>query len=132
MGSKLVNRGLQVIGGRASSTADSFAAIQSMAWDDKTGAIGATDTTLGSPSNVFAANFDSTPTRSGQTVSHLGTIPAGSFGGNTIRRITLHNAAAASVNGTSPTLIGGIDQQSFLKTTDFSLTNQLDITYTTT
>lgn len=134
MASRIVNRGLQVIAGRASSTADGFAAIQSMAVDDDSNAFGQTDDSLddaggGAPANVAAKNFDATPTRSAQTVTHTSTYGTGE-GNFTIRRISLHNALEGSVSGTSVTLVGGIDGQSITKTSNFTLTLTVQITYT--
>lgn len=131
MANLVVNRGLQVIGGRASNTADAFTEIDSMSIDDRAVAFVAGDTTLGSPTNEADANFDSTPARTSQTVRHTATFGTGVFNGNTIRRIALHSAAAASVSGSSTTLVAGVDTQSFAKTADFSITFSLDLVYTT-
>lgn len=132
MASLIVNRGLQVIGGRASNTADAFAAIQSMAVDDGTSAFAAGHTALNAtttPSNFVAADFDATPTRSGQVVSHAVTF-ATTEANFAIKRISLHNAAAASVSVSSTTLVGGIDNQSLTKTSDFTLTLTVELSYT--
>jgi hypothetical protein len=129
MASIIVNRGLQVTGGILSGTADAFAALQSLAVDDDTDAFGSTDTTLGSPASVAVVAFDSTPTRSGQTVTHLGTFAVGAAN-FTIKRISLHNAASGSVSGSSTTLYGGIDGQSLTKTSDFTITFTIRITQT--
>lgn len=129
MASIIVNRGLQVIAGRASSTSDSFAAVQSMAVDDSATSFLATDTSLGSPSNVAAKAFDSTPSRSSQTVTHVATF-ATTDANFTVRRISLHNEVAGSVTGASTTLFSGIDSQSITKTSDFSMTITININYT--
>jgi hypothetical protein len=132
MASLIVNRGLQVIGGRASNTADAFLEIDTMAVDDATEPFLAADTKLDDGTGFtqeFDAAFDTTPTRSGQTVTHIMTIPTGS-GNFPIRRISLHNALAASVTGSSVTLVGGIDGQSLTKTSDFTLTITVNILYT--
>lgn len=129
MASIIVNRGLQVIGGRASNTADAFTEILSMAVDDRAVSITATDTALGSPTNVFAKAFDATPTRSSQTITHITTF-AISEGNFDWKRITLHNAAAGSVNGTSTTLVAAVDNQSLTKNSDFSIQVTLKIQYT--
>lgn len=133
MASRIVNRGLQVIGGRASNTVDAFAAILSMSVDDSSTAFAAGDTALnsgGAVTNEADLDFDATPTRSSQTVSHIATFGTGSAN-FTIRRIALHNAAAASVSTSSVTLVAGIDGQSLAKTTDFTLAITVRITYTT-
>lgn len=128
MASIIVNRGLQVIGGRASATADSFQAVQTMAVDDSTTSFSAANTSLGSPTNVVAKGFDVTPTRSAQTITHSSsfTTAEANF---TIRRISLHNAASGSVTGSSTTLFSGIDGQSIAKTSDFSMTITVQISY---
>ena len=128
MAAIVVDRGLQVIGGRASSTGDAFAAIQAMAVDDSVTAFDAGDTSLGSPTTEADSNFDSTPTRSAEEVSHVATFGTGVV--LTIRRISLHNAAAASVTGSSTTLVAGIDAQALTKTADFTLTLTVKISYT--
>ena len=133
MASIIVDRGLNVIAGRASETADGFAAIESMAVDDDSAAFSAGDDSLddaggGAPANVATSNFDQTPTRTGQTVSHAATFGTGAAN-FTIRRVSLHNDVAANVSGTSVTLVGGIDGQSITKTSDFSMTITVDIQY---
>ena len=134
MASIIVNRGLQVIGGRASNTGDSFAAIQSMAIDDDANAFAAGNDSLddaggGAPTNVSPKNFDTTPVRTNQTVEHVSTWQT-TDGNFTIRRISLHNDTELNVTGTSQTLCAGIDGQSITKTADFQLTIKVNITYT--
>jgi hypothetical protein len=132
MAKLIVDRGLQVIGGRASNTADAFLEIDSISVDDSSTAFAATDTALnsgGAVTNEADANFDSTPTRSGQVITHVATFATG-VANFTIRRIALHNAAAASVTSSSTTLVAGIDGQSITKTSDFSVTITVKITYT--
>lgn len=132
MASLIVNRGLQVIGGRASNTADAFLEIDSMSVDDSATAFAAGDTALnsgGAVTNEADLDFDATPTRSSQTVSHVATFGTGAAN-FTIRRIALHNAAAASVSTSSTTLVAGIDGQSLAKTSDFTLAITVRITYT--
>lgn len=104
-------------------------AIQTFSIDDRNVNFAAGDTSLGGPTNVFDLGFDSTPTRSGQTVTHVATIAAGS-GNFTIRRIALHNDTVANVNGTSATLVAGVDNQSLTKLSGFALKITVDITYT--
>jgi hypothetical protein len=132
MAAIIFNRGLQVIGGRASNTADAFAALQSISVDDSSTAFAATDTALnsgGAVTNEADVDFDSTPTRSSQTVTHLGTFGTG-VANFTIRRVAIHNAAAASVTTSSTSLVAGIDGQSLTKTSDFSMTFTMSIEYT--
>jgi hypothetical protein len=125
----IVDRGLQLIADRASGVAGAGGAIATMSVDDSNTAFAAGNTSLGSPTNEFDAALDSTPTRSGQTVTHIMTVPAGSFNGFTIKRIALHNDTAANVTGSSATLIAGIDGQSLAKTADFAVTLTLRILY---
>lgn len=127
MASIIVTRGLQVTGGRLSTTADAFQALQSLAVDDGPTGFVAGDTALGGPSSVAVVTFNSTPTRSAQTVEHLGTFATGAAN-FVIKRISLHNAASGSVTGTSVTLYGGIDGQSIEKTSDFTVTFTIRIT----
>ena len=77
----------------------------------------------------FDAAFDSTPTESGQTITHIMTIPTGS-GNFTIRRISLHDDTAANVTASSTTLVGGVDGQTLAKTVDFTLAITMKLTYT--
>lgn len=131
MAAKIANRGLQIIGGRASNTADAFSQLLSISVDDSTVAFAATDTALnsgGAVANVFAQNFDATPTRVAQTTTHVMTVPLGS-GNFTVRRVALHNLTGASVTASSTSLFGGIDGQSLTKTPDFTLALTLAIVY---
>lgn len=128
MGKLVVDRGLQLIGDRASSVAGAGLAIQTMAIDDGTVAFVAGATTLGSPATEADAAL-ATPTRSSQTVSHVGTFLAG-VGTMTIKRISLHNDTPANVTGASTTLIAGVDAQSLLKDASLDLVITLKITYT--
>lgn len=103
-----------------------------MAVDDATEAFQAADTKLDDGTGYtqeFDAAFDSTPTESGQTITHIMTIPTGS-GNFTIKRISLHDDTAANVSGTSTTLVGGVDGQSLTKTSDFTLAITMKLTYT--
>lgn len=135
-GSGVVNRGLQVTGGRAFNTADAFAAVQALSIDDATGnfeaahtAINGTGGTARTITNSFAQNFDATPTRSNQTISCVTTIPTGS-GNFTIKGVALHNITAGSVTTSSVTLFAGIAGQSITKTSSFSLAITLSVLYT--
>jgi hypothetical protein len=130
MASITVNQGLQMIGDRASGVAGAGAAAVSMAVDDSATAFAAGTTTLASPTNLQANAFDSTPTRSGQTVTHLMTLTTGQFNTFTVKRVSLHNVAAGSVTGTSTSLIAGIDGLSLTKQSTFSLKLTVQITYT--
>lgn len=124
----IVDQGLQIIGERASFVTPA-GRIQSMAVDDKTGTIGSTDTTLGSPTNLQANAFDGDPTRSAQTITHVMTVTSGQFNTFTVKRITLHNVASGSVSGTSASLVGGVDSQTFIKQSTFSLVFTVKISY---
>lgn len=132
MAAKIVDRGLQVLVGRASNTADSFDEIQTLSVDDSSVAFAAGDTALddgGAVSNQYDLVFDATPTRTDETTTHVATIPVGS-GNFTIRRVSLHNAASGSVSTSSDTLIAGIDGQSLTKTSDFTMEFTITITLT--
>lgn len=133
MAKKIVNQGLQFAVGRLSNTADSFGALQSMSVDDSTVAFAAGDTALnsgGAVSNEADANFDVTPTRSAQTTTHTATFGTGVS--LTIKRIALHNAVASSVTTSSTTLFGGIDGQSLVKDSGYSLVIKVTIAATST
>lgn len=131
MASIITNQGLQRIGIQASQATGYSASrqIQTMAVDDSASSFASGTTTLGSPSNEFDAAFDSTPSRSNQTITHVMTIPTGS-GNFTIKRVSLHDDTATNVTGSSSTLVGGVDGQSLTKTSDFSVAITMNITYT--
>lgn len=129
MASLIVNRGLQMIGNRASGlTGANSSAMVTMVVDSKAVAFVAGDTTIAA-STFRAKAFDATPTRTNQTVSHVTTYTS-TQANFTIRRVSLHNSAAASVSSNSASLIGGVDNQSLAKTTSFSLEITLQLTYT--
>lgn len=126
-GSGVVNRGLQITGGRAFSTADAFAAVQALGIDDATGNFEAAHTAINGAggtaraiTNSYFQNFDATPTRSAQTVSMTTTIPTGS-GNFTVKGISLHNLTAGSCTTSSTSLFAGIAGQSITKTSSFAL-----------
>lgn len=132
MAQLITNRGLQVIGDRASAVSPTPNPIQTLSIDDSTVALAAGHTALnsgGAVTNEADVAFDSTPTRSGQVVSHVATVPAGT-GTMFVRRIALHNEAPGSVSSSSATLIGGVDAQSFDKPSTLALKFTLKITYT--
>lgn len=129
-----VNRGLLRILQQAFESTNYNAArnIQTLSVDDSTNAFAAGDTALntgGAVTNMFDQAFDATPTESGQTVTTLTTIAAGSaiF---TIRRIAFHDDTPGNVTTSSTTLVGGVDAQTIAKTTDFSLAITLKMTTT--
>lgn len=137
MAAIIVNQGLQVAGDRIAGINGPPAAYQSMAWDNATGAGNtflAAHTKLNDragATTVTASAMDATfPSRSGQVVSYQATIPAGTYNGTTIGRVSIHNIAAASVSLSSTTLCVGIDQQSILKSADFALTTLIQVTHT--
>lgn len=130
MAKKITDQGLQRLADTVSQTAGYNAAryIRTLAIDDSASAFTAGATTLGSPANMFDVAFDATPTRAGLVVSHVATIPTGS-GNFTIKRISLHDDTVANVTGSSTTLVAGVDGHSIVKTSDFSLTLTVNITY---
>lgn len=134
MASLVVNRGLLRILQQAIESTNYNAArnIQTMSVDDSTVAFAAGDTALntgGAVTNMFDDTFDSTPTESGQTVTMILTLATGEYN-QTIKRIALHDDTAANVTTSSTTLVAGVDGQSLLKTTDFSLAITLKLTTT--
>jgi hypothetical protein len=129
MASLVVNRGLQMAGNRASGiTGANSSAMVTMVADSKASALASTNTTIAA-STFRAKAFDSTPTRSAQTVSHVTTFTT-TQANFVIRRLTLHNLTAASVTSNSSSLIAGIDGQALTKTTSFSMAVTLQLTYT--
>lgn len=129
MASLVVNRGLQCLENRFSGItgANSSAAITMVA-DSKASAFAASDTTIAA-STKKAKAFDSTPTRSSQTVTYLTTFTS-TEANFTIKRLSVHNLAAASVSSNSTSLLFGIDSQTLTKTTSFSLAVTLQLTLT--
>lgn len=127
-GTGVVNRGLQVLLDRAFDI-NAATKITSMSIDDDDSNFAAADTALntsrGTPTNVVALDFSSTPTRSSQTVTFTSTFPTsgtGNFNGNTIKGIAIHNLAGASVTASSTSLVAGIAvNQSIAKNNTFSL-----------
>lgn len=88
------------------------------------GGINATTTSIAAASNKEVNVFDSTPTRSGQEVTCVATFGTSEANFN-ITDITLHNDGVGANTG----VFGGIDNQSLTKTSDFSLTITLKVTY---
>lgn len=108
--------------------------IQTMSVDDQASAFLVTDLDLDRSGGLTVSNsFDQaliTNTRAGSTeiVSHVTTIPTGS-GNFTIRRVALHDDTAANVTVSSDTIVAGIDGQSLAKTSDFTMTITVTLTY---
>jgi hypothetical protein len=105
-----------------------------MAVDNATAATSSFVNTMTALSNAAAATTIATQsfssvTTSAQTVQHFSLFGTGTAN-FTIGRVSLHNSTAPTLSTSS--LIGGIDQQSLAKTTDFSLNIEVDITYTST
>lgn len=138
MATIVVTNGLQRIAVQASQassgagpTYNASRHIQTMSVDDGTVAFSAGHTALnsgGAPSNTFDAAFDSTPTRSGQTISHVMTLGTGDYN-QVVKRIALHDDTAANVSASSTTLVCGIDGLSLTKASSFTLKNTVQITY---
>lgn len=130
MAAIVVNQGLNRIADTASQTSGYSASryIRTMAVDNSGTAFTAGTTTLGSPTSQFDKAFDSTPTRSGQVVTHVTTLAAGEAN-FTITRTSLHDDTTTNVTGSSTTLVAGIDGLSLTKTSDFSLAITLRLTY---
>lgn len=135
MASLLTNSGLEMSGKWIAGIAGSTR-IQSMAWDNATGAGGAFaaahDQLLDGGATTSTAAATSATTVGSQTIRYEGTLTTAAFNGNTIGRVSLHFLAAASVTTATTALYGGVDQQTIAKTSEFSLVTLLDVTYSST
>lgn len=129
MASTVVVRGLLRIGQQASESAgyDAAREIQVMAIDDSTVAFAQSHTTLGTGGAVpteFDQTFDAAPSTAtdttSATITHVATFGT-AITGITVRRVSLHDTTSTSVTTSSVSLVAGIDAQSLLKTTDFTL-----------
>lgn len=138
MASIVVSNGLQRIGvqsSQATGTGVTYSAtrhIQVMSVDDGTVAFAAGHTALnsgGAITNEYDQAFDSTPTRTNQTITHIMTIGTGN-GNFTIKRIAMHDNVVGSVDATTATLVCGVDGQTLGKTSDFTLAITLNLLYT--
>lgn len=135
MASRIVTRGLLRIGQQTSQSTNYSVSrfIRTLSVDDSAVAFAAGDTALntgGAVTNMFDKALDSTPTEAAPAViSHVCTLLTTDYNQN-IKRIALHDDTAATVTTSTATLIGGVDAQSLLKTTDFSLVITMKITYT--
>lgn len=131
MAKLIINQGLGIEGDLLFGINGPPAKLQTMSVDDATGAFAAGNTKLNDAAGytqLVAQAFDSTPTRSGQTVTCLSTYATGTAN-FTIRRVALHNTVSGSTTATSTGLWGGIDGQALTKTTDFSLTITVQTTF---
>ncbi len=115
----------QVLLDRGGSIGGPPAAFQSLSVDDSDTLGGTSTTTLSSPTNVAADDFDSI-SRSGQTLTITASYAAG-VANFTHKRIIVHNAAAASVTGTSATVMYGHDQQTNIKNSSTALTYSVQL-----
>lgn len=130
MASLILNVGLNLALEKLSAVSGAGAALVTMAVDDSANALVATDTaanTGGAITNFFAQAFDSTPTRTNQTTSHIMTLATGSYN-QVIKRITLHNTAAGSTTASSTGIFGGVDGQSITKNSSYTLAITMKIT----
>lgn len=122
MASNITNQGLQ----------DSLDVTFGVTAADPVDAMGVSDfgNILAGTSSIAAASnkqvnaLDSTPTRTDQTVTTIATFATGE-GNFAISTITLHNDGAAANTG----VYGGVDSQSITKTSDFTLTITMKVTY---
>lgn len=141
MAGLVVNQGLQRIATNASNVGVAPATalsgqrwLQTMAVDDATGAFAAANTKLNDGAGftqAFDQALDAATTIASQTVSHVMTLAAGAGAQNfTIKRISLHDNVPGSVDGTTATLVCGVDAQTLAKTVDFALKITLKLTYT--
>lgn len=133
MASLLTVPGLEKSGARIAGIAGSTH-VQSMAWDNATGAANAftTGQSLLTGATTSTAAATTATTIGAATIRYTGTLTTAAFNGNNIGRISLHFQAAASVTTATTFLYGGIDQQHIQKTSEFSLVTILDIAYTST
>lgn len=135
MASLLTNSGLEQSGKRIAGIAPTTH-IQSMSWDNATGAaraFAAGDAALNTGGVVVAAFSPTSNTTVGsQTIQFEATLTTAQFNGNNIGRIALHFAATAAATTATSFLYGGIDQQTIQKTSEFSLITLLQITYSST
>lgn len=139
MATIVVNDGLARIGCQASQATGGNRAysatrhIQVGSVDDQSSAFLSTDQDLDRAGTLTVTNmFDqvlNTPTASANAITHTWTIATGS-GNFTIRRIALHDDTTTNVTTASNTLVAGIDGQSLTKTSDFTITFTLILTYT--
>lgn len=140
MATLVVTRGLLRIGQQASESTNYNDArnIQVMSIDIGATAFAAGHTKLNdsadvteSASSYFDQVFTSTPTESSQTIIHSTIIGTGD-GNFVIRRIALHDNTAANVTASSTSLVMGVDGQAITKTSDFTITITVRLTYTNT
>lgn len=122
-----VNQGLQAILERWWNIGTPLAKAASLGFDDGASAYVAGDTSFTGATAAISIVFDSTPTRSGQTVTYIATIPKGSAGNNmnakTIKRLNLNNQAStvAQTAGAITGLYAGVSNQTIRKEADYSL-----------
>lgn len=143
MASIVTNNGLARIGVQASQATSGSGPTYSSSRHIQTGSIDncsagspaflSTDVDLDRAGTLTVSSmFDqalSTPTRSGQVVTHTWTVATGS-GNFTITRIALHDDTTTNVTTSSDTLVCGIDGQSLTKTSDFTIQFTVTLTYT--
>lgn len=110
----VADKGRQVMLDRYANIGGPPSAPLSGSVDDSTTLLSAATTTLGSPANFAADDFDSI-SRSGQTLTVTFSFASGATA-FTHRRLVIHNAAAAAVTGTSASVQYGHDQQSVVVT----------------
>lgn len=115
----------QVMLDRAGSINGPPGAFQSVSVDDSNTLGGVGTTTLGSPTNLAADDFDSI-SRSGQTLTVTASFDAATAN-FTHKRIIVHNVAAASVTGVSASVMYGHDQQSNQKNSSTAVTYSLEL-----
>lgn len=130
MASLVVNQGLQIIGQRASNVNGPPGEIIAIALDGGTAVSNsflATHTALSDGyGGTSFATLAATPGTSAQTVSHI--INFGTNLANfTIGRISLHNSNVPTLSSAS--LVCGIDQQSIVKTSNYVMQVEVDLTY---
>lgn len=135
MASVNMTQGLKMVGDRASGVSGAAAAIAGMTFDNNTVAFVNTHTacnTGGASPNIQGNALDSTPTGGSAAtpyvVSHICTLTAGQFNGNTVKRIALHNTSSPTDSTTS--LMFGVDGFSLVKAATFALVPTFKLSYT--
>lgn len=131
MANLVVNQGLNMIADRASGVAGAGAAIVTGAVDNTTGTTLAAHTKLNdlaSSTSITALSFDSTPTRTGQVVSHIYTVGSGAAA-FAIGRFSLHNTASGSTTVSSTGLMAAVDGFTITQNGVFAIVVTFKLTY---
>lgn len=127
MPSTVVAQGLEtagkVIAGLSTQT------NRTMSFDDNTTGFSSAHTAVNSAGAIatFVRNATTNTTVGSQTVRYQATLTTAEFNGQTVRRIAIHFDTSANVTSASNTLFGGVDGQSFAKTSEAALSFLIDL-----